>query len=588
MGTNQTKYTKEQKLSKKSYYALLSEYQKYRLDDNSSNLFNQYFSLFEKNFEINYVNMKIPRPERIYSWKSYLLLKLRYFSVEKAYLWANSLYDVILNEKFNDIIKFQNLFFYQEYQILSNPKLKIENEFYPEDFGYNSNIKESYINDSALDNPNDPFFNTKNKINNNLMASFVSANSEGSFNSSKKLDPNVEYKYNKNKIKEYMEIFKQHLRLKEHPISIVIKDFIDQFVPYINEVIDYYNKNMKTNEISCKEKAEDIIKQLQDFISLLQVIIKLFYSKTLSYMYFKDEKDEFLNLSSFLIFNHDKIYKKFFEIFDLMNKEKQTLFEEKIKTFGNIEPEEFGIKDKFCLNQKTKDFMEELKKEKKKEKKIDKDIDRDKSSFNNNKLTININGEEKSLVEEEDINFIPLTDKDKDKIPSKSSINDVDNDYNESNTITTDNIRVTRESGRLNIFTQELLESIDNNEPKGPYHEAISFLKKIKDFKVPLEKLIIVASVSSIITDCVNRFWKSTQNIIKPEMLNIDADELMTIFIYIIYKCNLPSLFVHADFINYFISKTTKSAMIGYYYITLQGCLDFILEIKDKSSFLKE
>ena len=369
MGTNQTKYTKEQKLSKKSYYALLSEYQKYRLDDNSSNLFNQYFSLFEKNFEINYVNMKIPRPERIYSWKSYLLLKLRYFSVEKAYLWANSLYDVILNEKFNDIIKFQNLFFYQEYQILSNPKLKIENEFYPEDFGYNSNIKESYINDSALDNPNDPFFNTKNKINNNLMASFVSANSEGSFNSSKKLDPNVEYKYNKNKIKEYMEIFKQHLRLKEHPISIVIKDFIDQFVPYINEVIDYYNKNMKTNEISCKEKAEDIIKQLQDFISLLQVIIKLFYSKTLSYMYFKDEKDEFLNLSSFLIFNHNKIYKKFFEIFDLMNKEKQALFEEKIKTFGNIEPEEFGIKDKFCLNQKTKDFMEELKKEKKKRKK---------------------------------------------------------------------------------------------------------------------------------------------------------------------------------------------------------------------------
>ena len=113
MGTNQTKYTKEQKLSKKSYYALLSEYQKYRLDDNSSNLFNQYFSLFEKNFEINYVNMKIPRPERIYSWKSYLLLKLRYFSVEKAYLWANSLYDVILNEKFNDIFKFQNLFFYQ-------------------------------------------------------------------------------------------------------------------------------------------------------------------------------------------------------------------------------------------------------------------------------------------------------------------------------------------------------------------------------------------------------------------------------------------------------------------------------------------
>ena len=271
-----------------------------------------------------------------------------------------------------------------------------------------------------------------------------------------------------------------------------------------------------------------------------------------------------------------------------MNKEKQTLFEEKIKLLGNIEPEDIGIKDKFCLNQKTKDLMEQLKKEKKnaiKNEKIkEKEKNKDKSSYrsNDNRLTININGEEKSLVEDEDIHLISFNN-DKDKLNNNE--NNIDN---EPGSLTKENIKVTRESGRLNIFTQELIESIDSSEPRGPYHEAISFLRKIVDFKVPLEKLIIVASVSSIITNCVNRFWKNTENIIKPEMLNIDADELMTIFIYIIYKCELPSLFVHADFINYFISKTTKSAMIGYYYITLQGCLDFLLEIKDKSSFLKE
>ena len=575
---------------KKSYYQLLSQYQKKRFDDNSTSYYNQCFSSYEKEFDINYVNRKIPTIERFFPWKQFLLLKLRYLSMEKAYLWADSLYNVILSEKFTDQIKFQNLFFYQEYLIISNPKLKLENEFEPEEFGYNNNIKESYINDSVLENPDDPFFNTKNKINNNLMASFISANSNDSLNSSKKMDPNVEYKYNKNKIKEYMDIFKQHLRLKEHPISIIIKDFIVQFTPYINEVIDYYKKNMTTNEVSCKEKAEDIIKQMQDFISLLQVVIKLFYCNSISYSYFKDEKDEFLNLACFLIFNQDKIYKKFFEIFDLMNKEKQALFEEKMKILGNIEPEEFGIKDKFCLNQRTKEFMEQLKEEKKNEEhnnnKDNNNNKRDKSSFSN-RLTININGEEKSLVEDEDLNLLSFNDKekDKDKLKSLENVNEAEN---ESSTLTKENIKVTRESGRLNIFTKELIESIDNSEPKGPYYEAIKFLKKIVDFKVPLEKLIIVASVSSIITNCVNRFWKNTENIIKPEMLNIDADELMTIFIYIIYKCDLPSLFVHADFINYFISKTTKSAMIGYYYITLQGCLDFLLEIKDKSSFLKE
>ena len=77
-------------------------------------------------------------------------------------------------------------------------------------------------------------------------------------------------------------------------------------------------------------------------------------------------------------------------------------------------------------------------------------------------------------------------------------------------------------------------------------------------------------------------------NIIRPEMLSIDSDELLTIFIYIIYKCKISSFFVHADFINYFLTPTTKSSsMIGYYYITFKGALDFLLSVKTKEDFKK-
>ena len=71
-------------------------------------------------------------------------------------------------------------------------------------------------------------------------------------------------------------------------------------------------------------------------------------------------------------------------------------------------------------------------------------------------------------------------------------------------------------------------------------------------------------------------------------MLSIDADELMTIFMYIVYKAHMPLLYVHSDFINYFTSPTTKSTMIGYYYTTLKGCLDYLLEVKNKEEFTKE
>ena len=61
------------------------------------------------------------------------------------------------------------------------------------------------------------------------------------------------------------------------------------------------------NERECQIKSNKVIKYLQDFIVLIQNVIKLFYSRSITYYYFKDEKDEFLNLVSYIIFKSDKI-----------------------------------------------------------------------------------------------------------------------------------------------------------------------------------------------------------------------------------------------------------------------------------------
>ena len=349
---------------------------------------------------------------------------------------------------------------------------------------------------------------------------------------------------------------------------------------------------MNENKTSCKEKAEDIITQLQEFIALIQVVIKIFYSKSISYIYFKDEKDEFINLVSFFIFNNDKIYKKFFELFELMNIDKEKVLEEKFELFKNIQPEKVGIKDKFCLNEKTREFMDKLKKEEKskeieKSKKENRELE---FESNDNKLTFNINGEEKELIDEE-INTNNNKENNKEfdskNIEVKDSINNSVN-INEQSRLTTENFKITSDTGKLNIFTKDIFENSSEIDPNIPYSKAIVYMKKIVDFKAPLSKLIVVASVSNIITECVNKYWENMKYIIKPEMLSIDADELMTIFIYIICKCRMSSLLVHADFINYFTTPITKNAMIGYYYTTLQGCLDFLMEIKEEKDFLKE
>jgi len=580
-------FTDEEKSLKSSYYNLLSKNLKNRYDNNHYDLFNQNYALFKKDFDKSYINQRIlaiPLAQSYISWKSYLLYHLRYLEKENGYIWAHSLYEILSPENFPEQVKFQNLFFYQEHQILSNLKMKINSEFDFEDFGYTNMIKEkdyiSNVEEPLLEQtPQDPFYIVKSKISNTLMASFISGGSD-SFNSSLKKDPNKEYHFNKNKIKEYMDIFRQHLSIKEHPINFVIMEFFNQFIPRIDDVIKLYKTDYKDKKLSCEEKALDIITQLQEFMVLIQIVIKIFYSRSISYAYFRDEKDEFLNLVSFIIFNNDKIYKKFFELFELMNKENEEILESKFNLLGDLTPEEIGIKPEFCLNQKTNELIERLKEETKNLPKSEKDSN---NNDNNDRLTLNINGEEKIINDETDIDTIPVKEnKEKEIQQSTNTIN------TNSSRLTMENFKITSDTGKLNIFTNDLFKNTVNFDSNEPYYEAIFYIKKIKDFKVPLQKLIVVASLSNVITGCVNKFWKNMENIIKPEMLSIDSDELMTIFIYIIYKCKIPSIFVHADFINYFTTPTTKATMVGYYYITFRGCLDFLLNIKSKNDFIKE
>ena len=124
-------------------------------------------------------------------------------------------------------------------------------------------------------------------------------------------------------------------------------------------------------------------------------------------------------------------------------------------------------------------------------------------------------------------------------------------------------------------------------DSKQPYLDAINYLKQIDVYKVPLEKLTVIALISVIITDCIDKYWSSMKDELSSKFLNIDADELMSIYLYIIYKLKMPSLYVHLDFIKYFTTPISKQSMIGYYYTALEGCLKMIIDMKDKNSLIK-
>ena len=96
-----------------------------------------------------------------------------------------------------------------------------------------------------------------------------------------------------------------------------------------------------------------------------------------------------------------------------------------------------------------------------------------------------------------------------------------------------------------------------------------------------------IASVSIEITECINTYWNGNDSIISNSLLNLDADDIMSIFIYIIIRSKIYDILVHSKFIKEFTTSITKSTMMGYYYVTMEASLMFLFEVKDVQSLSK-
>jgi hypothetical protein len=77
-----------------------------------------------------------------------------------------------------------------------------------------------------------------------------------------------------------------------------------------------------------------------------------------------DEKDEIINLISYILFNKKVIYRNVSIILSSMNNEKMINLEKQFKKFGELTPKEIGVSPKFCLDEVTEEYMKEYKKDK--------------------------------------------------------------------------------------------------------------------------------------------------------------------------------------------------------------------------------
>jgi len=106
-----------------------------------------------------------------------------------------------------------------------------------------------------------------------------------------------------------------------------------------------------------------------------------------------------------------------------------------------------------------------------------------------------------------------------------------------------------------------------------PYKKAIQNLRLIETMKSPLHKLKVILKCAESILKSIRRFYEENDRVFSE---NISGDEILTIFIYIINKANVPFLISHCNLIEKFITNQLSFSISGYYFSTIMAALSFI------------
>jgi hypothetical protein len=689
MGSNQSSKGKENDIKSdpitKGYFKDLQLIFIHNYIENDNLMSNMKVCLDEKNFDqvledgspsefANEQSQTIYEPVDFINWLDFLYTYLEEEKLKNRY-WAAQMLDKLDEEYFLSENKYLSQFFFEEYGIQSMPDC---------------------INKKRK---------RERKININTSMLNVTQNLGGSFGESfnqfdNEDDAGYKYKEFRNKVKRYIMNFKEHILNKDHPINIVAQIFESVWVDFANKKLDLMRKNYPiTNEENKRDIEKDVAEltyQFQKFVIKLQICLKLFYSRTINYSFFNEEKDELINLITTLIFRTGRIYEVMFSLYEFSLRNEIEDMTRKYQRLKKITPEELGVAKQFCLNKETLDLQEQILLKNLKEINEKENNNKIKSKESNEKIdlekgTIEIDIREKNIEKNKISTLLTVIQEKKSRIPrpgdrdmedmkvnldfdddnseSQNTLaiyaNKNDSVYVESNNnflgsilpklegndllapsanVSVDNATIHNKGLALNIndsgddlinnninnnknkqneylFSKKVFQ--DNLQEEGndnvfivrdsnavsknvmpfvpekiigrvsfmrrnvddflsyPYETAIQLLKQIRRYKTPFEKMMIIASISNEITDCINDFWTEMENYIKKDFLGIEAEQIMTIFIYIIIKSGITDIFVHCKMIKYFTTCTTKSSMIGYYYSTIEASITYIKTLKN-------
>ena len=113
------------------------------------------------------------------------------------------------------------------------------------------------------------------------------------------------------------------------------------------------------------------------------------------------------------------------------------------------------------------------------------------------------------------------------------------------------------------------------------YRSAVEALRELPTTTSPMDKMSVIIQTTQRICECVDEYWKSAENI-SPDMLVINADQILSIFVFIVIKAKIRNLMGHINLIIEFVRTNVQQGTYGYYLATLEASIEHILLFTEK------
>ena len=331
--------------------------------------------------------------------------------------------------------------------------------------------------------------------------------------------------------------------IQSHTLGHLKQQFESYFCNKYEKMLCGDKKYSQINEKNRQEyvkKAELCFIELKQFIRVFEETLCIFYrlcefKNILAYSLFS--KENMLNFVTSIIFD-DYIYPLIYEIQRKADKCLIEVIEKQLPSYQTFKPQDFDISEKFCLNERTANYI----------------FLKRKAEYLEKLRTTNEKCEETTTFSMENLMMGRAS------TVQNPGINEKNHDMNNSSMVEEETLKISHYN---------------------PYFKAIKNLKKLSIHKSPLHKLKHIMNISKLVLQEIRDFYEGNYYSFED---NLGGDEMLSIYVYIVAKTNMPGLITDCTIIDKFITSNLTNSIYGYYLVTIQVCLKYLTNFKSRNS----